>query len=241
MPALNLDDLVLLLHTEVATAAKSAAVEGRFEQLKLSSIRVRMGHKPTTSDSKVIIDDSETEPESNVALDPQRYPLAESGWLLDITYQATDEAKAEKDEQSEQYWSSSKAREFFSKQPVIWVSGVGRQFSKLLSKQGIETIGQFSSLSREKLKELFATHLTKIRQLQSMARLALATTPVAINKSLVNWYLRDLIAKDDKSIQESTRYSQDQIKQLSAWIQQLELALDDTVFSKLTFKSLGMI
>ena len=82
MAELNIDDVLLLIHGEIATAVNSAEIYGHSPGIKLSNIRVRMGQENSHE-----VDSAD----SSISLNTQRFPPAQDGWLIDVSYNPSEQ------------------------------------------------------------------------------------------------------------------------------------------------------
>lgn len=70
----DVQSLIWLIHAEMAMVMNTLAFQQ--SSFGVESIRVRMGQ----------LTDDENNNSTAPQLDPQRYPLAQDGWLLDVHY-----------------------------------------------------------------------------------------------------------------------------------------------------------
>jgi uncharacterized protein YwbE len=231
MADLNLDDLVLLIHTEIASAITSAQHYGAMESLSLDSVRVRMGQEQE--------DASVADP---IRLNDERYPIAQNGWLIDVTYRAGQSLTGKIESGLVQaQWTASQVIPFLASQSVKLLDGVGKVKQAQLQKQQITTIGELVKVSREQEQGLVKTMgAARFRGLKTMARLALAVPPVLLPESVKSMKLRQLLDQfDSEGVKKNTSVMTDETRiQLLYWLEQLEFCLDDDFFHQLTFNSM---
>lgn len=250
MPELTLDDVVLLIHSEVASAVTSAQQYGAMDAVVLDAIRVRMGQSVfddgsnennTLSENTALSDNNHTSA-NNISLNTLRYPTAESGWQIDVYYKAGDsQAGRIKNTHDEPLWLASEAMRFFSQQPVERLSGIGKRWAKLLKQNDVTSIEQLlehSLLNNEALLE--ALSVRQLRNFQALARLALSVPAITVPESINQYCLMD--ALDDYSALKNQLLNQsmtdDQQVQLYNWLQQLEFCFDDTLLKETCFADL---
>jgi predicted flap endonuclease-1-like 5' DNA nuclease len=231
MAELNLDDLVLLIHTEVASAVTSAQHYGAMERLSLDSVRVRMGQEAAQSTNA-----------QGVSLNDERYPVAQDGWMIDITYRAAESPKSPlKSQPAAEQWIASRVMPYLASQSVKVLEGVGKIKLLQLQKQGIQRIGQLVEVNREQENRLSdVMGKASFRKLKTMARLALAIPPIELPVSLNKVKLQRLLNQFETELERYTtlNLAGETRIQLLYWLEQLEFCLDDDFFGQLTFERL---
>lgn len=235
MTTLNIDDVVMLIHTEVASAISSAQRDGMTEHVQLQSVRVRMGNASNDHE----LDDGDATP----AIDHQRYPPSESGWLIDVNYEAklpTQPSKGLPDNTEKKQWLASQSLSYIARQPVIHLDGVGQQRSLYLEEHGIFSIADLSNMSVPARQSHNQLTPALLRKLQTLAQLALAVPPISIPSSINDFSLMELIEQFDAISAEYLvgRFGNEYISQLRQWFQQLEFCFDDDFFDQLTINQL---
>jgi len=230
MAELNIDDVLLLIHGEIATAVNSAEIYGHSPGIKLSNIRVRMGQESSQE-----VDSSD----SSISLNTQRFPPAQDGWLIDVSYnpseQEAQEQKVIQDEILPSHVSS-----FFAKASVDNISSVGPKYRQYLTKLNIKTIQDLAEFEPD---DLYVEHPSlsnsQLRGFQSLARLALSIPEASIPESLLTINFGQLVDMIWKKANDSrlSNIPQQTLDRISRWLQQLEVCLDNNYFNDLTLKT----
>ena len=224
MPKLNVDDVILLIHSEIATAVSSAQQYGVTPQLQLEKVRVRMGQQ----------DEGES-----LSFNSMRYPQAEGGWLIDVLYETKEHDVLNNPSAALSAWQASSSLKFLSQQPVIHLDGVGKKRAHFLNAAGISSIGQLAEI------DLFSAHIifkelpiSIIRKLKTLAALSLSIPPITV-PSILNFYkIINLIESFDKISRKLlvNILAGEHIDQLLQWLEQLEFCFDDSFFGTLRLK-----
>lgn len=227
MAELNLDDIVLLIHSEVASAVTSAQHFGAMDKLSLDSVRVRMGQNSE---------------EESVAINANRYPVSDQGWLIDVTYRAdTSKLSSSNLRGVGDDWSASLVIPFFARQSIRVLEGIGQVYQQRLNQFGIERIVHLVNVSHQKELELStAIGAASFRRLKTIARLALAVPPIQIPGALRSLKLQQLLNQfNDQNAPSALLTMADESRiQLLHWLEQLELCFDDAFFKTLTFNKI---
>ncbi len=227
MPKLNVDDVILLIHSEIATAVSSAQQYGQTQKLQLERVRVRMGQQ----------DEGES-----LSFNNMRYPQAEGGWLIDVLYEAKEYDGLNSQSVALSAWQASSSLKYLSQQPVINLDGVGEKRALALNAVGIVSIAQLAEI------DLFSTHaifkelpISVVRKLKTLAALSLSTPPITVPSVLDSYKIISLIENFDEISGELlvNVLAGEHIDQLLQWLEQLEFCFDDSFFSTLRLKQLS--
>jgi len=201
----DVQSLIWLIHAEMAMVMNTLAFQQ--SSFGVESIRVRMGQ----------LTDDENNNSTASQLDPQRYPLAQDGWLLDVHYNVHS---------MDTPFVPAKWKGLKSDIEVIRLQGVGPQLTKRLHKLHIFTIGELSRMKAE----LVRTH--ELRPYQTIAALALTVPPVALTSEILKNSPLWLI---DNETWLSTKVSSTKhFRALSNWLRQLEVCLDNKWLSRVS-------
>lgn len=235
MPELNIDDVLLLIHGEIASAVTSADIYGNSPGIKLSHVRVRMGQKPSSPESG-----SDSDTESNISLNTERFPQAKEGWLIDVSYSPSEQENS-RFKSVDGDILPSQISSFFAQSSVTIISGIGHHYQKALAQLNINTIQQLAEINPKNtiLIDSELTH-SQVRSFQSLAHLVMSIPEASIPQQLLNLSfgkLLDLMWKRKQS-PEVSGISASILEPLSRWLQQLELCLDNKFFDQLTFKDI---
>lgn len=230
MANLNIDDILLLIHGEIATAVTSAEVYGSSPGIKLSNVRVRMGQEQSKQDGS----------ENTISLDTERFPPAKDGWLIDVSYSPSEHNTSASMPKQPEVLPSELSR-FLASTPVHYLSGIGYRYQNVLNQINIRTIQELASLEPSNFifQELEITQ-SQLRRFQSLAHLALSIPAVGIPTTLIDIEFSELLdlCWRKATNQRLKSLSGNSINHLSRWLQQLELCLDNEFFNPLTFRQM---
>lgn len=228
MSHFSVEDILLLIHGEIATAVTSAEVYGTSPGIKLSNVRVRMGQS------------TQGHEDSSISLDTERFPPSEQGWLIDVTYSPTDQTHQTPIPNKDQLLPSQVSK-FLASTSVEKLSGVGKRFQDSLNRINIQTIQDLAELqgNTNTPKEASITK-SQLRRFQSLAHLALSVPATSIPTELTTIELVDLLdllwsESYDTRLSPLSREAESQILR---WLQQLELCLDNDFFNQLTLQQM---
>lgn len=231
MAELNIDEVLLLIHGEIATAVASVGVYGNNPGIELSNIRVRMGQNTSTTPGGE---------NSDISLNTERFPPAKDGWLIDVNYTPSEQQTSSSESQTDTILPSQLSQ-YFAKTPISKISGIGQRYEKSLNALNIKTIQHLSEFKAKStnLNNLQMTH-SQLRSLQSMAHLALSIPTTNIPRNLADIPFKSLVDLTWKSTSDSIlkSISQESQNQIARWLQQLELCLDNDFFNSLDFNQL---
>lgn len=205
----DVQSLIWLIHAEMTTVMNTVA--NQQPNFGVESIRVRMGQ----------LNDGETSSENAPQLDPQRYPLAQQGWLLDVNYNVHSFGTAAVPAK----WKGLKGDI-----DVIRLQGIGPQLAKRLHTLQVYTLDELSRM------EASIVRVHELRQHQTMATLALTLPPIALTNEILKYSPLWLIENEPwLSAQIS---SQHHLRALSTWLRQLEVCLDNKWLSRVTLREI---
>lgn len=257
MSELNINDIVLLIHGEVASAINSVNAYGQSPTVELNTVRVRMGQEPSKNAARIpqsdrsnsnIVDNSvssttseSSSDRSNISLNSERFPLANEGWMVDVTYQANSFDQQTHSDNSDNHVLPSKASAFLNKIPLNRLSGIGQNYSSALNQAGYKTTQQLAQSDISQVHaQINKLSFSQLRTLQTLAKLTLSLPATAIPIAIYDLYCEQLLqhTSGETQIETLTALSSEELGQLSGWIQQLEFCLDDDYFTTLTIASI---
>ncbi|GAA0206205.1 hypothetical protein GCM10009123_12100 [Kangiella japonica] len=228
MTDFTVEDIVLLIHGEIATAVTSAEVYGSSPGIKLSNVRVRMGQSAQTNE------------DNKITLNTERFPPAEKGWLIDVSYSPTDTTSLDSIT-DKNHILPSYVSQFLATTSVDKLSGIGKKYKQALSHFNIKTIQDLAELlgSTVIAEKMSITH-SQLRRFQSLAHQALSVPTASIPNNLISIKLGSLLEllwfnSSDTRLSALTSQAK---SQLLRWLQQLELCLDNDFFNHLSLKDM---
>lgn len=240
MPELTIDDVVLLIHSEIASAVTSAQQFGSMESVVLDAVRVRIGQPTANSEP------SNNQPSDEaVSVDASRYPQSKNGWQIDVFYRAGNQSRSSNTKSNDDSgWLASEALGYFSQLPVKYLSGIGKRFASLLEKNQITSVEQLlehSLLTDTALIKVLSAR--RLRHFQSLARLCVAVPSIVIPESINRYCLMEALDNFSQLNREILRrhMTEDQSIQFYNWLQQLELCLDDNLLLETCFSDLKQV
>lgn len=217
MANFDLQSLIWLINNEIISAVQLA--ESDAKAAYVDSVRVRMGQ--TVEEAEKLSNGAQP---VTLDLDKFRYPPAEKGWLVDVSYKMnnvltdvnssalTDNASL--DDIPPQWLGIS------GKWPVEVLSGIGVSRVEVLNHNGIDSIERLGNLTVK--SDLLAE--SWVRKAQTSARLVLALPPISLSQ--------EVLAKSVFELQATL-----EPKEMLNWLNVLELCLDnDFLASKTLFE-----
>ena len=226
MSDFNIDDVILLIHSEVATAVSSTLTHDLNAQLQLESVRIRMGQR---------------DEEDSIAINHQRYPPSETGWLVDVFYDTKQQTGLHTKLEEQLGWIASDSLDFLSLQPIIHLDGIGEKRAFIFNTAGIMNIGQLAEL------DMFSDHpifhelsLSVIRKLKTLATLSIAVPSMVVPSVLNPYKIINIIEGFEQiSSQHLDLISgKEHQRLLLQWFERLEFCFDDGFFNTLILKQL---
>lgn len=228
MPSVDIEDMVHLVHGELTSALASTSTFYDAPLVEISSIKVRMGQFPSSQD------------QTNLQLDTERYPLAQDGWQLEVTYDAKKNSNQKDLEQITQSGTPSIiAYDYLSKLPIRYLNSSDTKLTQALAKSGIRTLSELVELDAQQLLQVKGVPTASLRTAQTAARLVLTDPnlfiPDAIFKQSLSKFLDSFhqLNADDFNY-----YNWNNLEVIYEWAQQLELCLTPQVIRAVTFEKL---
>lgn len=222
----DLQSIIWLINSEVRSAV--AAIQFESGVMEIQQVRVRMGQDMQTAASEV---------EGSISLAIDRYPLAEQGWLVDVTYDplaaGTYTAVSEKEyEQAEESIPVS-WRGISPETPVRYLEGVGPQREAILRKNGI---GSLTTLIEFDINRSTIEHKVIIRRLQALARIALQVPPIALNSELLKYSVMTLI--NQTQVLSKAKLSAEGETAIYHWLLTLEICFNNDWLKRTTLNKM---
>lgn len=218
----DLQSIIWLINSEIRSAV--AAIQVESGAMEIQQVRVRMGQDRQTATAGE---------KDSIRLATDRYPLAEQGWLVDVTYDPlTPElytAVLEKEfEQAEDSIPVS-WRGVSPETPVRYLEGVGPQRETVLRENGIYSLATLIDFD---FNRSTAGHKVIIRRSQVLARLAVQAPPVALNPELLKHSAMTLI--NQPHILSKAKLSAEGETALYQWLLTLEICFNDAWLKRTT-------
>lgn len=229
MAKVNIDDIVHMVHGELTSAVANTTTFLDAPMVEISTIKVRMGQQMTSDDA------------AEFQLDPVKYPLAQDGWQLEITYDAKSQAnRSNIDKLTESGIPAYEAYDFLSELSINHMADSVSQHRNLFKKHAITTIAHLNECEPTLIKQLAKTlSPTRIRNAQALARLALTIPDVSVPEDLFKQRLIQFLDEFPSFNKDDFDYYQwNTLEVIFEWLQQLELCLSSQFFTSLTFKKL---
>lgn len=228
MPSVDLEDMVHLVHGELTTALASTSTYYDAPMVEISSIKVRMGQFPSSHE------------QNNLQLDTERYPLAQDGWQLEVTYDAKKKSNQKALEQLTQSGTPSIiAYDYLSKLPTRYLNSSDTKLNQALAKSGIESLADLVELSVHQLAQVKGVPAASLRSTQAAARLVLTDPNLFIPDDILEQSLgKFLDGFRLLSDQDYSYYDWNTLEVIYEWVQQLELCLSPRLIRVLTFEKL---
>lgn len=228
MPSVDLEDMVHLVHGELTTALASTSTYYDAPMVEISSIKVRMGQFPSSHEK------------TNLQLDTERYPLAENGWQLEVTYDAKKKSNQKALEQLTQSGTPSIiAYDYLSKLPIRYLNSSDTKLTQALAKSGIKTLADLVELPAQHLLQVKGVAAASLRSAQAAARLILTDPNLFIPDDILEQSLgKFLDGFHLLSEQDYSYYDWNTLEVIYEWLQQLELCLSPQLIRVLTFEKL---
>ncbi|MBD3654673.1 helix-hairpin-helix domain-containing protein [Kangiella sp.] len=228
MPSVDLEDMVHLVHGELTTALASTSTYYDAPMVEISSIKVRMGQFPSSQE------------QTNLQLDTERYPLAQDGWQLEVTYDAKKKSNQKALEQLTQSGTPSIiAYDYLSKLPIRYLNSSDTKLIQALAKSGIESLADLVELPAQQLLQVKGVPAATLRSTQAAARLALTDPNLFIPDDILEQSLgKFLDGFRLLSEQDYSYYDWNTLEVIYEWLQQLELCLSPQLIRVLTFEKL---
>lgn len=220
--AFDLQSLLWLIHTEIATAVNT--VKSEQAPLEMKQVRVRMGQNS----------DEMTDEVDAVTLPTERYPAAAQGWLVDVLYDASqNQARTTKAVGIESGTIPNGWQGVSEKTPVVYLEGVGLKRERDLQQLEVFTLGDLLAVDVSKLG---AADQARYRRLQTLARMGLQLPPMALTQQLSSYTVLEFI--EQPGLLENTELSSEAKSAFYQWLLQLEICFDDRWLRKTPLQQL---
>ncbi|ACV27754.1 helix-hairpin-helix domain-containing protein [Kangiella koreensis] len=228
MPSVDIEDMVHLVHGELTSALASTSTFYDAPMVEISSIKVRMGQFPSSKE------------QTNLQLDTERYPLAQEGWQLEVTYDANSNKNRKALVQLTQNGIPSfYAYDYLSKLPVRYLNAADTKLSQALAKAGIRSLAELIELDARQLLQVKGVPLAKLRSIQTAARLVLTDPNLFIPDEILKQSLSNFLDVFPKlNDTDYNYYSWNNLEVIFEWAQQLELCLASNLIKMITFEKL---
>ncbi|AUD79740.1 hypothetical protein CW740_10975 [Kangiella profundi] len=228
MPSVDLEDMVHMLHGELTSALASTSTFYDAPMVEISSIKVRMGQHPDSTNAQ------------NLNLDTRRYPLAKDGWQLEVIYDAKSDKNRKSLEQFKQTGVPSiNAYNYLSQLAVRYLKLANNKLQQALTKSGIKTLAELSEAKPQQLSQVTGIPITILRNLQASARLSISDPNVFVPEELLQQTLSQFLDNFPKlNDADYDYYSWNNLEVIFEWVQQLELCLSPSLIKVTTFKKL---
>lgn len=228
MPSVDLEDMVHMVHGELTSALASTSTFYDAPMVEISSIKVRMGQFPSSQE------------QTNLQLDTERYPLAEDGWQLEVTYDAKKQSNQKALEQLTQSGTPSIiAYDYLSKLPIRDLNSSDTKLTQALAKSGIESLAELVELPSQQLLQVKGVPAASLRSAHTAARLVLTDPNLFIPDDILKQSLgKFLDGFRLLSEQDYSYYDWNTLEVIYEWVQQLELCLSPRLIRVLTFEKL---
>ncbi|MEA3404949.1 MAG: hypothetical protein U9R28_04315 [Pseudomonadota bacterium] len=220
--AFDLQSLLWLIHTEIATAVNT--VKSEQAPLEMKQVRVRMGQNS----------DEMTDEVDAVTLPTERYPAAAQGWLVDVLYDASqNQARTTKAVGIESGTIPNGWQGVSEKTPVVYLEGVGLKRERDLQQLEVFTLGDLLAVDVSKLG---AADQARYRRLQTLACMGLQLPPMALTQQLSSYTVLEFI--EQPGLLENTELSSEAKSAFYQWLLQLEICFDDRWLRKTPLQQL---
>lgn len=228
MPSVDLEDMVHLVHGELISALASTSTFYDAPMVEVSSIKVRMGQLPSSQE------------QTNLQLDTERYPLAQDGWQLEVSYDAKTKANHKAiDDIIHSGTPSINAYDFLSKLPIRYLSSADTRLTQALAKSGINSLAELVELSAQQLSQIKGVPFANLRTSQTAARLVLTDPNLFIPDDILKQSLSKFLDSFQQlNSDDFNYYDWNSLEVIYEWVQQLELCLSPQLIRVLTFEKL---
>ncbi|MBD3667354.1 MAG: helix-hairpin-helix domain-containing protein [Kangiella sp.] len=228
MPSVDLEDMVHMVHGELTSALASTSTFYDAPMVEISSIKVRMGQHPDSTNVQ------------NLNLDTKRYPLAKDGWQLEVIYDAKSDKSRKSLEQFKQTGIPSiNAYNYLSKLPVRYLKLANNKVQQALTRSGLKTLAELAEANPKQLSQVTGVPITSLRNLQASARLSLSDPNVFVPEEMLSQTLSQFLDNfPTLNDADYDYYSWNNLEVIFEWVQQLEFCLAPSLIKVTTFKKL---